>query len=144
MVISAFFMHENFVPVVTLKRKTVNTICGRTVMLIDCPSCKKKISDKAKACQHCDFTVGANDADALLRKKKMERYAKHQSLQTQSFVAMLLFLTGFGMMYWGEPEIGSNQHSLAMLICVVGFAWYIINRARLVMIKGFNFKFWKI
>lgn len=112
-------------------------------MLIDCPACKKKISDKAKVCQHCDFAVGAVDADSLLRQKKQAQYAKHQSLQMQSFVAVIVFLAGFALMYL-EPDVRSNQHSLGMLLCVIGFIWYIVNRVRLVMIKGFSMKFWKI
>ncbi len=110
-------------------------------MLKDCPACKKKISDKATTCQHCGFELGADNADEVLRLEKRKRYEKHQSLQTQSFVAVLLFITGFGLMYWGSPEIGSNQHSIAMLVMVFGFLWYVVNRVRIAFIKASKLKF---
>ncbi|MGB1143934.1 MAG: hypothetical protein ACPG4R_05875 [Glaciecola sp.] len=108
-------------------------------MLTDCPACKKKISDKADVCNHCGFAVKAEDAEALLRKQKMDKYQHHQSLQTQSFIAVLLFLAGFGMMYWGTPEVGSTQHSIAILVCVLGFIWYLINRVRILLTKRNKF-----
>ena len=104
-------------------------------MLTDCPACKKKISDKADECNHCGFKVSADDAESILRKKKLAQYMRHQSLQTQSFIAVLVFITGFGFMYWGFPEVGSTQHSIAMLVCVIGFVWYIINRGRILLTK---------
>lgn len=104
-------------------------------MLIDCPACKKKISDKADECNHCGFLITAVDAEAVLRKEKMDKYIRQQSLQTQSFIAVLVFITGFGFMYWGQPEVGSTQHSIAMLVCVIGFVWYIINRVRILLTK---------
>ncbi len=110
-------------------------------MLTDCPACKKKISDKATTCNHCGFGVGAADADDVLRKEKMARHQRHQSLQTQSFLAVLVFIAGFGFMYWGQPEVGGTQHSSAMLACIVGFIWYVINRVRILLSKRSSFKF---
>jgi len=104
-------------------------------MLTDCPSCKKKISDKADKCNHCGFNVSAVDAESVLRQKKMDKYKRHQSLQTQSFIAVLIFITGFGFMYWGQPEVGGTQHNFAMLVCVIGFIWYIVNRVRILLTK---------
>ena len=110
-------------------------------MLTDCPACKKKISDKAETCPHCDFAVEADDADAILEREKRKRYDQHQSLQTQSFVAVLVFITGFGLLYWGQPEVGGTQHSIGMLMLVLGFLWYVVNRARIAFIKAKRFKF---
>jgi hypothetical protein len=103
--------------------------------LIDCPSCSKKISDKAQSCQHCNFELGTADIDDLARKQELNRYLKSQKIQTQSMVAMLMFVTGFGFMYWGDVVPGETQHYIAMGVSLVGFIWYIVNRVRLVFVK---------
>ena len=33
--------------------------------VINCPGCKKKISDKAKICQHCQLDLTELDADKI-------------------------------------------------------------------------------
>ncbi|WP_299075349.1 hypothetical protein [uncultured Paraglaciecola sp.] len=106
--------------------------------LIDCPSCNKKISDKAQNCQHCGFTLGTASAEDLARKKSLNLYLKNQKIQTQSMIAMLLFVAGFGFMYWGGALPGDLQHSLAIGVAIIGFVWYIINRVRLIMLKRSN------
>lgn len=103
--------------------------------LIDCPSCSKKISDKAQSCQHCDFNLGTADTEDIARKQSLNRYLKNQKIQTQSMIAMLLFVTGFGFMYWGGAEPGGLQHNLAIGLSIVGFIWYIVNRVRLILLK---------
>ena len=103
--------------------------------LIECPSCNKKISDKASSCQHCDFSIGTVDAEDIVRKKNLNRYLKSQKIQTQSMVAMLLFVAGFGFMYWRNAQPGEMQHNLAIGVAIIGFIWYIVNRVRLIMLK---------
>lgn len=103
--------------------------------LIECPSCSKRISDKAKVCQHCGFAVGNASEEDIARKRNLQKFQKVQSVQTQSMVAMLLFISGFGFMYWGGVQPGDTQHTAAVGCSVVGFLWYIINRVRLIFIK---------
>jgi hypothetical protein len=103
--------------------------------LVPCPSCNKKISDKVQSCQHCGFTLAQANADDLERKQKLQKYLKAQKIQTQSMVAMLMFVTGFGFMFWGEALPGDMQHNIAAGTSVVGFVWYIINRIRLIFVK---------
>ena len=103
--------------------------------LIDCPSCSKKISDKAQSCQHCDFTLGTVNAEDIARKKNLSNYLKSQNVQTQSMFAMLLFVAGFGFMYWGGAAPGGLQHNVAIGLLVIGFVWYIVNRVRLIFLK---------
>lgn len=103
--------------------------------LTNCPACNKKISDKAKTCPHCGFAVGEASSEDILRKKNFQKFKKTQSIQTQSMIAMLMFIAGFGFMYWGGVQPGDIQHTLAIGCSVVGFAWYIINRVRMVIHK---------
>jgi hypothetical protein len=105
--------------------------------LTDCPACSKKISDKSKVCSHCGFAMGEATSEDILRKQKMNRFKKMHSIQTQSMLAMLLFVAGFGFMYWGGAKPGDMQHNLAILASISGFVWYLINRVRLVILKRF-------
>ena len=106
--------------------------------LIDCPACGKKISDKAEVCQHCGFGVKDASADDVLRKQQMQRFKKMASLQNQSMLAMLLFILGFGFMYWGDVRPGDTQHNIAIGTCIIGFVWYVVNRVRIVILKKFT------
>ena len=103
--------------------------------LTDCPACNKTISDKAKVCQHCGFAVGSANADDILRKKNLQKFHKIQSIQNQSMLAMLMFIAGFGFMYWGGPQPGDVQHTAAIACSVLGFIWYIVNRVRMIFAK---------
>ena len=62
-------------------------------------------------------------------------YLKNKNIQTQSMIAMLLFVAGFGFMYWGGTQPGELQHNLAIGLAIIGFVWYIVNRVRLIMLK---------
>lgn len=103
--------------------------------LIDCPSCGKKISDKAQSCQHCDFAIGQASVEDFARKNALKKYLQRQSIQNQSMLAMLLFVGGFGFMYWGDVTQEDIQFKLAFAVAASGFVWYIVNRVRLVFIK---------
>ena len=70
--------------------------------VINCPSCRNKISDKAKSCSYCDLDLTSLDNDKLQLMKK-ESVIKHsQKLTNHSFIAMLLFCGGFlfGNILW--------------------------------------------
>lgn len=106
--------------------------------LIDCPSCGKKISDKAESCQHCNFAIGQASAEDVARKNALNSYLKKQKIQNQSMLAMLLFVGGFGFMYWGNTTAEELQFKLAFGVATVGFIWYVVNRVRLVFLKKSN------
>jgi hypothetical protein len=103
--------------------------------LVDCPSCNKKISDKAKSCQHCNMNLGDSSPEDIARKQSLNLYLKKQKIQTQSMIAMLLFVGGFGFMYWGGVAAGGIQYKLAVGVSIIGFVWYLVNRVRLVFLK---------
>lgn len=69
------------------------------------------------------------------RKKKHNRYLKIQSVNNQSLVAMLLFVIGFGYMYWEGIRPTETEYYIAMTVSGIGFVWYIVNRVRMVILK---------
>ena len=103
--------------------------------VINCASCGKKISDKAKTCGHCDFDLTGLDTNAQSALANANRIKKSQSLMNQSFVAMLLFCGGFLMVFMHSEEPDSWRYQVAIASTVLGFILYIVNRVRLVMLK---------
>ncbi|UAA40436.1 hypothetical protein KIH87_08915 [Paraneptunicella aestuarii] len=106
--------------------------------LTTCPSCSKRISDKAKSCQYCGFLTGTASEEDLLRQKRMQTIKRSQSLNNQSLLAMLLFVLGFGYMYWGGTRPEETEYYIAMTCSGIGLFWYVINRVRIVIEKRFK------
>lgn len=103
--------------------------------VINCPGCKKKISDKAKSCNHCDLNLQNLDTEKMASLKKIQTIHNAQRLMNFSFIAMLLFCGGFLFMYWDNVKPGSWQHTLAMSSAVLGFVMYIVIRIMLLLSK---------
>jgi len=103
--------------------------------VINCPSCKKKISDKAKTCSHCQLDMSNLDADKIAQLKKVSAVEKSQQLMNHSFIAMLLFCGGFLFLYWQNAQPGTWQYIASITSAVLGFILYIVTRVRLILIK---------
>ena len=103
--------------------------------VINCPSCNKKISDKAKTCSHCDISLEGIDPEQMLAIEAEKRILKKQSLMNQSFIALLLFCGGFLFLFWRDAQPGSWQYISAISSTVLGFIMYLITRVRLILIK---------
>ena len=103
--------------------------------VISCPGCKKKISDKAKVCSHCQLDLQGLDADKMSTLKKIDRINKAQRLMNYSFIAMILFCGGFFMMYFDNVEPGSLRHNIAIGCAAIGFIMYIVIRVMLLFTK---------
>lgn len=101
----------------------------------NCPGCQKKISDKAKICNHCNLDLSELDADKLASLNRVNLINKTQRLMNYSFIAMLLFCGGFLFMFWEGVEPGTWQHNVAMVSTIIGFVMYIVIRAMLLFTK---------
>ena len=103
--------------------------------VINCPSCKKKISDKAQECSHCHLSLKELDSEKISHLQHVNRIKQTQQLMNFSFIAMLLFCGGFLFMFWDNVEQGTCQHSLAMVSAVIGFILYIVIRIKMLILK---------
>jgi len=103
--------------------------------VINCPNCKKKISDKVKLCEHCKIDLTGLDADKIASVKRVSAVEKSQQLMNHSFIAMLLFCGGFLFLYSQDAQPGTWQYVVAITSAVLGFILYIITRVRLVLTK---------
>jgi len=103
--------------------------------VISCPSCQKKISDKAKSCSHCQIDLSNMDSEQSRAMQTISLVQKHQSLMTHSFIAMLLFCGGFLFLFWQDTLPGSWQYITSITSTVIGFIFYLVTRVRLMLLK---------
>lgn len=103
--------------------------------IISCPQCNEQISDKAKVCVHCDVEITEQTAESLASKNRVKRIEAMQSIQTQTFIALLLFVGGFSLWYWKDTFDDQWYNKLGQGMIAVGFIWYLVNRVRLMIIK---------
>jgi hypothetical protein len=50
-------------------------------------------------------------------------------------LSMLLFLGGFGILYWWQPTAHSYNQYASNIAIVLGFSWYVVTRARIILLK---------
>ncbi len=110
--------------------------------LINCPSCKNRISDKAKTCSHCHFNLKSGTTteglsqEQLESKDKLARMKKRYSLQMQAMAGIILFLLGIVLWFFlGEKGLTDVSHFVELGTAFIGFVWYIITRVRLLIFK---------
>lgn len=110
--------------------------------LINCPSCKKRISDKAKECSHCQFnmvtktTAAGVTEEQIQSNAKLKRIKLRYSLQMQAMAGIILFLLGIVLWYFlGDSGLSKLSHFIELGIAVIGAVWYLITRIRLIMFK---------
>lgn len=103
--------------------------------IVNCPKCNKKMSDKAAVCDHCGFVVDGLDAETLERKRRRKRADHIHKLTTHGMLAMLIFVAGIAGIFYFRDETSPDptwQSQISIVITVVGFVWYIINRMRMI------------
>lgn len=106
--------------------------------IVSCPQCNEKMSDKAATCPKCGFVVDGLDADTLERKRRRNRADRIQKLTTQSMLAMLLFVAGIAALFYYRDETSPDpnwESQVAIVVIVIGFIWYIVNRARMMIAR---------
>ena len=103
--------------------------------LMYCPSCAKRISDKATVCSHCGFKITSATEEDILRKQRLRHMLRAQSLNNQSLLAILLFIAGFVILDWSGTRPSETEYYLAMGCSGVGLCWYVINRIRIMLQK---------
>lgn len=106
--------------------------------VINCPNCRKKISDKAKACSHCDIDLENLDEEKLAAMKQVSNITQSQKIMTWSFIAMMMFCGGFLFYYWKNVQPGTWQYYLSIGSTILGFCIYIITRVQLILLKRSN------
>lgn len=103
--------------------------------IVKCPQCQKSISDKHSQCPHCQLQLDAVDEQTKQAIARQNKIKKQQGLMNQSFVALILFLAGFFVLYWQQPPQGSTLSKACYGAVGVGVVWYLVNRVRIILLK---------
>ena len=110
--------------------------------IIQCPSCKERISDKSKICSHCQYSLVTGTGskgetqEQIASKAKLARMKQRYSLQMQAMAGLILFLTGIVIWYFvGERGLNQVSHYVQLGAAAAGAIWYLITRFRLLLFK---------
>jgi uncharacterized membrane protein YvbJ len=103
--------------------------------LVECPSCNKRVSDKAEQCPHCEFKLSGLTSDQLNRELERALHAKKDKILSQSMLALLLAIAAFTYFFIQQPHPDSWQAQSAYAGMIIGLIWFVVNRVRLVFLK---------
>ncbi|KRS22542.1 hypothetical protein AAY72_02880 [Alishewanella sp. WH16-1] len=103
--------------------------------IISCPVCQHRVSNKAAECPKCKTDLTAATPEKLAAQHRDRMLKQSQSMMNQSMLALLLFLGGFGILYWWQPETGSYNEYVSTAAIALGFIWYVVCRARIIWLK---------
>jgi len=94
--------------------------------LINCPECKREISDKASACPGCGAPVGvtANSEEVTTIQET------GKGLKAQQAVAILLMIAGMAgcVMDPNGTGLSEGETSVGFWVFIVGAVWFLIIR----------------
>ncbi len=104
--------------------------------LFNCPSCKKKISDKVQECPHCQFSFvqGQEDSERLKVLNYRNYRDKIYRLRMLTFFSMALATAGLVPMLWSYIKAlgyGFNvklTNHWGIYLVLLGFAFYVLIR----------------
>ena len=96
--------------------------------IINCPNCKKKITELSSRCPHCGFERGGEDDERAteLKRRKLRDQVYH--LNMTSYAVITFFLAAFGWYWW---DTGGFQHRSSIgpiLLLVPSAAAYLAIR----------------
>ncbi|GAA5188070.1 zinc ribbon domain-containing protein [Ferrimonas gelatinilytica] len=102
--------------------------------LIHCAGCGKRISDKAPTCPHCQYARDS-DPEVAERAGRIRAIRHNQTLMTHSFIALLLFVGGFALWWWGGEAAEGWREPVGTGAMALGFVFYLVTRVRIILAR---------
>ena len=105
--------------------------------LKNCPSCGKKMSNKAPACPHCGFsaTAAPEAVDRMAERRTADRFRRQQMLQ---MVAVIILMIG-GWLWWsGGNEGAATKLASGQALLVGAILLYVYSRGAMLWDKYFR------
>lgn len=103
--------------------------------LIDCPACRKRVSDKATECPHCEFKLTGLSNEERERELQRILAAKREKIVGQSMLALLIAIAAFTYYFIQQPLPETWPAKVSYALMVAGLVWFVVNRVRLVFVK---------
>lgn len=95
-------------------------------MIIQCPNCSQRISDKHPTCPHCQLDL-ASSGEGLSyseAQKRRQRLWKGR-IEMHAYASILLTVAGATWMYFSSDQLSETPGTWPTATLVVGAAWYL-------------------
>lgn len=96
--------------------------------LIQCPVCKKRVSNRAIQCPSCGAPIAAQDDEQTERAQARNRWKRNRRLQNISFVTLLIFLIGVLLFWYNKTNPTGWKYLLGQFSMALGFVGYSVLR----------------
>lgn len=99
--------------------------------LINCPKCGKTVSDKAKTCPHCGFSISSSTSSTS--KENLLKKANVVSNSTKKIIWIILILGGVLLTWYGAYELSDTYYMRDETI------WSLVGGIILVSISSYKY-----
>ncbi|WP_144395561.1 zinc ribbon domain-containing protein [Pleionea sediminis] len=104
--------------------------------IVKCPECRKPISDRARVCNHCGYTISKDASDEEReRAHRIIRLKKRNRIQMIVYLSMIVFIAGVLFMYFGGRKADDLYRWLGYIGIVLGGAGYLFSRIQSFLLK---------
>lgn len=95
--------------------------------LIECPDCKKSVSDRAPACPQCGAPIATSAEQRSIGTPVVTIQGTSKRLKGQLLLAVALGVAGIFMFYGGDRD----SSGFGLILLLVGSIWGLIARLRI-------------
>ncbi len=103
--------------------------------IIACPNCAKRISSRAKTCEHCGFDLHSVEAEDRQKSTRKHLRKVKTRLTAIAFLSILVFTIGILMTYYYLAEPGSAPLIIGNGLLIIGFVAFGVVRIFLAINK---------
>ena len=105
-------------------------------MIIECPSCGKRISSKYKICPHCKFALDEStpgDGLSLDEADRRQRIRQNYRIQAQMYLSIFLAVAGVAWAYASSDGMRQQPGTLPITLFAAGALWYLFIRLYMIV-----------
>ncbi|NIP16862.1 MAG: hypothetical protein GWM87_00905 [Xanthomonadales bacterium] len=99
--------------------------------IINCPSCRKKISNVTAMCPYCGFKRGEVNEEDLQEFERRRLRDRVYHLKMTSYLAITLFLAAFGWYWWQSGGFQAMPGKGPVVLVALGAVGYLFIRVLL-------------
>ncbi|PIP80982.1 MAG: hypothetical protein COW84_02260 [Gammaproteobacteria bacterium CG22_combo_CG10-13_8_21_14_all_40_8] len=103
--------------------------------LMNCPFCRKRISDRHTKCPECSQSLDQTDDEQAERVIYQQQWKKRRLMQYLQFATVSIFMLGCFSYWIGLNDPNSWQAMLGKILLAIGFVGYAVLRIRKLLSK---------
>ncbi|MDJ0655521.1 MAG: hypothetical protein QNJ40_15265 [Xanthomonadales bacterium] len=97
-------------------------------MIIKCPNCSQRISNKAHACPHCGLDMGSGEGLSADQAAERVRRDRKYRLDMNTYGAMAVTMAGAIWMYFSSDGLTGEIGFWPTACLAAGALWYVAVR----------------